>query len=471
MSNNFNWKSFFYSVNNNGIVPVIGNDLSYVKMHKDEVPFIDLSERIKASLIEDGDYYKLNLYDYLALKIWEIYGGSNTPPKKITLNNIVQRLEDLGIGENDIDIAIKSEVATLTDDQIVMDGYRKLIKISGFDTILAVNIDNFLERAFEAEGMHVNPPVNYSIPMSAIDQSKKPDKALVSIYNLMGNIQGNNFASNEEQALEYLFMLQSESETSAKPLFDAIKGKSILLLGCSFPNWFMRFFIRTISKERFKSGRKSKFVASDYTTQDYDLYNFLENNATKVIKIGSSEDPDDDSKSYNNSMEFIDEMYEEYSKSNIGSVRNEIKYKEMVFLSYSWSDKPIVEKIKNEFEKNGVKVFFDDDKLRNGDKFEEVIKEYVTKSDFFIAFISNNSIGDKDRYVYANEWKWATTLVELAVKTNYLRSYIIDDTEPTHQNIPKQMRELDIDTIKDTNDYGPIVRKFIKDNELTLIDS
>lgn len=469
MSNVFNWKSFFYSVNNNGIVPIIGNDLSMVRILKSELSNIDISMSIMESVKKDGNHIIINLYDYLALRIWDIFGYGN-PPKRVTLNSVVQRLEDINVLENDIDNAIKNEVANLTDDQIVMDSYRKLVKIIGFDNILAINIDNFLERAFMAEGIRFNDPVNYCIPISAVDQKKRHDKALVNIYNIMGNIQGNNFATTEEQALEYLYMLQSGSESMAKPLFDAIKGKSILLIGCSLPNWFMRFFLRTISKERFKSSSKSKYVASDRTAQDSDLSNFLENNATKVIRIGSGgDDDDDDDKSYNNSMEFIDEMYAEWIK-NAGIKRNEVRFKESVFLSYSWDDKSIVEKLKNEFEKNGVNVFFDDDELKTGDRFNQVIKKYIKDCDFFVPLISRNAIEDQTRYVYSKEWNCAIVLDDYLEK-EYLRPYILDDTEPTDERIPEGLRNLNIVKISSSDDFGPMVRQFIKENELTSLNN
>ena len=467
MSKKFNWKSFFYSVSNNGIVPVIGNDLSMVRMQRSELPPIQMSPRMKNSIREDGDHIKMYLYDYLALKIWDIF-GEGPPPVRFTLNNVVLQLEELDVLENDIDNAIKNEVSKLTDEQIVLDPYRKLARITGFDTILAVNIDNFLERAFEAEGIKINEPVNYSIPMSAIDQNIKNDKALVNIYNLMGNIVGNNFAATEEQSLEYLFMLQNGSETLAKPLFDAIKGKSILLLGCSFPNWFMRFFLRTISKERFKTSSRSKYVASDHTAQDDDLFSFLENNATKVIRIGSKDDKNDE-RTYNNSLEFIDEMYDEWSKKSEAVTRNEIRFKETVFLSYSWDDKSIVEKIKNEFEKNGVNVFFDDDELKTGDKFNNVIKKYIKDCDYFVPIISDNAIADQSRYVYSKEWNCAIVLDDYLEK-GYLRPYIIDGTAPTDERIPEGLRNLNIVTIEDDSEFGPMVRKFIKENQLTSLD-
>ena len=127
-------------------------------------------------------------------------------------------------------------------------------------------------------------------------------------------------------------------------------------------------------------------------------------------------------------------------------------------------------KIKNEFERNGVKVFFDDDKLRNGDKFADVIKKYVKDCDLFVPLISDNAIKDPKRYVYDIEWRNAIFLAEWNER-NFIRPYIIDDTEPTDDRIPAEIRQRDIDKIDTDTDFGPIVRKFIEDNELTPLDS
>ncbi|NNE75624.1 MAG: toll/interleukin-1 receptor domain-containing protein, partial [Pricia sp.] len=361
----FNWRSFIYNINNNGVVPVIGNDLSMVRFLKEDLTRLGMSNSFIESGVDEGDSVTFNLYDYLASRLWDIYGVGE-PPIVYTIDKVVLQLHKQHVLDNDINNAIKNEVSNLTDEQIFLEPFRKLAEITGFDTILTVNPDNFLERAFEAAEIPVNESVNYSIPLPALDQNKKQDRALVSIYNLMGNIQGYNFALTEEQSLEYLHMLQKGEDTICKDLFDAIKDKAILLIGCSFPDWFMRFFIRIIAKERFKNGIKTKYVACDHTLQDIELSYFLEHNATKVIRIAgptvTKEGLTDGDKVYRDSIEFIDEMHRVW-KEYRGDVVDRIRFKEKVFLSYSWDDKSVVERLKNEFEKNGISVFFDDDAL------------------------------------------------------------------------------------------------------------
>ncbi len=464
----FNWKSFVKIINNNGILPVIGNDLSMVQFPKDEFTGAETTALFETLGTADGNTIRINLYQFVALKLWEDHGNGKIPSPP-TLNNVVLELHKQNVGENEINREIKSYVSGLTDEQIVLEPFRKLCRIPGFDTFLTVNPDNFLERAFGAEDTKFNESMNYSIPLPSMDQDKEQDKALVSIYNLMGNINGFNFAITEEQSLEYLYKLQKGHDKIVSDLFDSIKDKAILLLGCSFPNWFMRFFIRIISKERFKNGIKTKYVACDRTLQDIELSYFLEYNSAKVIRIGADADQDpNEEKVYKDSLEFIDEMYEEWQKNSERS-RNETRFKEVVFLSYSWDDKTVVERLKNEFEKNGVRVFFDDDKLKTGDRYNQVIKKYIKDCDYFVPIISKNAIGNQDRYVYDKEWKSAIVL-DGYKDQSYIRPYIIDDTPPTDDRIPEEIRNINIENIQEVDEFGNTVRKFIKENKLTAID-
>lgn len=468
----FNWRSFIYNINNNAVVPVIGNDLSMVRFLKNELVASGMSTSFMESGMEEGDNITFNLYDYLAFRLWDIYGGGNPPPQ-YTINKVVLQLHKHNVSDNDINNAIKNEVSNLTDAQIFLEPYRKLVEISGFDTILTVNPDNFMERAFEAAEIPVNESVNYSIPLPALDQDRRKDKALVSIYNLMGNIQGYNFALTEEQSLEYLHMLQKGADTVCKELFDAIKDKAILLIGCSFPNWFMRFFIRIIAKERFKNGIKTKYVACDRTLQDIELSYFLEHNATKVIRIGTApmavENESIDERVYKDSIEFIDEMHRVW-KEYTGDLSGRPRFKEKVFLSYSWDDKSVVERLKNEFERNGVGVFFDDDALKVGERYNQTIKNYIKNCDFFVPIISQNAIANKDRYVYDKEWRSAIVLDGYKDKS-YIRPYIIDDTPPTDDGIPEEIRQLNIEKVPELDNLGSVVRNFIRENNLTSLSS
>ncbi len=470
MDHSFNWKAFIYSISNSWVVPVIGNDLSMVRIPKREFTDSTISEIFTDSAIEDGDYIRLNLYNYLAFRLWELYGFGQ-PPESYTLNKVVLQLQKQNILENDINNAIKNVVSKLTDDEIFLDPYRKLARISGFGTILTVNLDNFMERAFEAEGLHVNDSVNYSIPRPATDQDKLPDKALPRIFNLMGNINGYNYAVTEEEYLEYLYMMQNATDSMIKDLFEALKDKAILLIGCSFPDWFMRFFIRIIAKEPYKGGIKTKYVACDRTLQDIELSYFLQNNAIKIIRIGNpSTLGTKEDKVYMNSIEFIDELSAEWTRQAATTTRNQTRFREKLFLSYSWDDKAVVERLKNEFEKHGVQVFFDDDKLKTGDRFNQVIKKYIKNCDYFLPIISKNAIRDKERYVYDKEWRSAIVL-DGYKDESYLRPFIIDETPPTDARIPEEIRNTNIEKVDAANEMDAVVRRFIKENKLTAIDA
>jgi len=466
MDNQFNWKSFVYNINSKAIVPVIGNDLSIIQLTKECIADFENHEILFKLSTEKGDDVQINLYKYLAVRLWDIFEKG---PMTIsaTVNNVALHLMNIDIPENDIILAIRNEISILSPDEIILEPYKRLIRIKGFESFVTVNYDNFLERAFEAEGRHVNKSLNFSIPFPALNPNDRKDPALPKIYNLMGNVEGYNFAITDEQSLEYLYMLQNGIDSIAKELFDSISRKNILLVGSSFPDWFMRFFIRIISNERFKNSVKAKYVACDYTHHDNELKNFLENNATKVIPIDAdlARSSSEGNKFYTNSIEFIDQMYEQCNKSN-ETKKSETHYKETVFISYSWTDKSLAERIKNEFEKNGLNVFFDDDQLKTGDRYNQVIKKYLKECDYFVALISQNAISDQSRYVYDKEWKFAIFFDD---ERRYIRPYIIDETLPTDSRIPEEIRNLNIEKILNFDDLGKVVRKFILENNLTPI--
>jgi len=472
-------KNILNALEGNDLVLVIGNDLSMVRLLKSDITNADVLLKVMDSASTDGEFIRVNINDYLAFTLWSFYEKKEAPTP-FTLNNVVEFLiRENKSSEDDIKAYIIRITKNLTDEQIVLEPFRKLAKISNIETILTVNFDNFLERAFEAEGIKVNPSINFSIQDSNPSNGDiDKDKALTSIFNLMGSIQDSDFAITEEMQLEYLYSLLIGKDAKTKSLFEAVKMKSILLVGCSFPNWFMRFFIRIISKNRYKTGR-SKFVASDRTAKDIDLSSFLENNRTSVIPIGSpalalkNED-----EVYKNTIEFIDELFDKTEKSGKITTKNKPRYKEKIFLSYSWTDKPIIKKIKNEFEKCGVELFFDDDDLRNGENFTETISRYINDCDYILPLISENSISRKDSYVYEKEWTQAMYVEQFKKSSglfregqdNYIRPYIIDKTDPKDNRIPNDIRKRNITSIPSEDSFGPMVRKFIKENNLTEID-
>ena len=448
------------------MVPVIGNDLSIIRFNKKNIDTPGKYKYLMSAGVQvDGEIY-INLYDYLAYCLRAIYVNEELP-SPTSINNVFLHIPKDSASENELNNLIKSEILKLSDDQILLEPYRKLIRMGCFETFVTVNIDNFLERAFVMENKHFNKSRNFSIPTTAVDHNQKYDPALPRIFNLMGSIESYNFALSDEQWLEYVYMLHNENDTIAKELFEAINQKNILLIGSSFPDWFMRFFIRIISKERYKNGVKTKYVACDKTLHESDLMQFLENNAAKVIPIDKIDDLSTLSAVYKNSVKFINKMFSEYMKGNV--VReHETHYVEKVFISYCREDVQVAERIKNEFDKNGVTVFFDEETLKAGDKYNLLIRNHIKDCNFFVALISENAIQEKNRYVYDKEWRSAIVLDSYKEKS-YIRPYIIDDTSPADIRIPEEIRNINIVRILIPDEIPNTIRKFILENNLTLI--
>lgn len=460
----FDWESFKYNVSTSNVIPILGNDLSEIRLAKSSISQSKSYNSIVETGIAEDDCIRINLYKYLAIKLWEIYGKGEPLAHPVNFNSVVLQLLSKNIKPDNIKNAIKNETIKLTDEQIVLSPLRKLIRVNGFENFVTVNIDNFLERAFEAEGKKVNPPINFSIQDADSDPGERSDHALPNIFNLMGNIKWGKFAASDEESLECLYMLKNDSSNKIKALFDILDGKSLLFIGCSFPDWFMRFFIRIVANERYIDSSRDKYVACDHILEDKDLLVFLESNATLVIPIGDN--PAGGGKfPISNSIAFVNEVCEQCCPP-ADKAAAAPHYKELVFLSYSRDDYSIAEKLKNEFDRNGVQVFFDKDSLKTGGDYDDILIKKIKECDYFIALISKNSIGDKNRYVYDTEWSYAITYDN---DKDYLRPYIIDDTSPGEEKIPQRIRKKTINKIENFDDYGPVVRKFIQENNLVPI--
>jgi len=460
MGTTVNWKSLIFNINNQALVPVIGNDLSYISLKAEKYNASEHADLLLRSGEQKDNRLFINLYRYLPVRLWEIF-GKGPLPNKTDLNHITLQLYEEGILENEILTAIRQEIHSLEDDEIWWQPYAQLASIQGFDTIISVNYDHFLERAFELAGRHINASRHFTIPPAAQNPDVRTDPALPIVYNLMGSIEGLNFAVTDEQSLEFLYLQLNSSDLQTRELFNRINRKNLLLIGSSFPDWFMRFFIRILSNERFRNSIKAKMVACNSASYEPELRTFLESNAIRVVPIGNPEQQGE----FPSASAFVDEMFKQNS-NNKARIEKEKKFRENVFISYSRDDKEWATRIRNELEKNGVNVFFDEDDLKTGDHYNQLIRKYLKECDYFLAVISEHAVGDPNRYVYDKEWRYAIFLED---DRHFIRPFIIDQTSPQDSRIPEEIRNLSISSIPDPNELENIIRKFIRENSFTPI--
>ena len=110
------------------------------------------------------------------------------------------------------------------------------------------------------------------------------------VLHLFGKVSSiPDYVVTQEDTLEFIHALQSE-RTRAKRLINELCRSNLLILGCSFPDWLARFFIRLVKAERLLlASGKTDFVVDSKMLGESDLKLFLERFScrTKIVSIAS----------------------------------------------------------------------------------------------------------------------------------------------------------------------------------------
>lgn len=69
---------------------------------------------------------------------------------------------------------------------------------------------------------------------------------------LGGASRERKYALSDEDTLELVHILPTRRHVCPR-LFEAFKGSHLLFLGCGFPDWLARFFMRTMADQRLSS--------------------------------------------------------------------------------------------------------------------------------------------------------------------------------------------------------------------------
>lgn len=158
----------------------------------------------------------------------------------------------------------------------------QLAKIRGFQLFLTTSFDQLLERALERDRGRA--PI--SAPGRRQDLPELDEVSSPVVYHLLGSIAG-NFAFLEKDILESFHTLVSKKPEN---LFGELKGKSLLFLGCGFPDWLARLFIRIVCDEPYRDGQpdRSQIIADEGVTSDDKLRAFLNHYRHTIYRAGSA---------------------------------------------------------------------------------------------------------------------------------------------------------------------------------------
>jgi hypothetical protein len=379
-----------------------------------------------------------SLHSYLAGRLSQRLNIDAGPlPAEGPLNHVISRYLQTGGRREEIYPRLRSIMKEAALD--VPRPLRQLAGIADFTLFVTTTFDSLLERAInEARPATPARAIIYS-PNSLQDLPCEARKlAGPTVFHLLGRLSATpDYVITEEDTLEFLCEMQSEAKRP-QLLFDALKNNHLLLLGCGFPDWLARFFIRLAKGGRLSGQRDWREIIADQTTrQDPNLVLFLQNFSyhTQVFTQGDA-------------VEFVEELSRRYTARRppapidaprpVGpAVAGPDMPAGAVFLSYASQDLPAVQRLADCLTAAGVQVWFDKRQLEAGDLYDAKIRRNIKACSLFVPVVSASTQERLEGY-FRLEWRLAAErAMQIADTVPFILPITIDDTDPQEALVPE----------------------------------
>ena len=314
----------------------------------------------------------------------------------------------------------------------VPEALKMLVEITSFPLFVTTTIDHLLKQALDEARANSYGGARKIVfmPRGVKTEIDLPEDfqhfQTPAVFHLFGasSPTGGTFARTEDDLIEFSWALLDQQYAPHR-LFDYLKQKTILLLGCHFPDWLGRFFIYALKGHRPESAINIYYVSNHL---EPGLEEFLRRNRAKVFRV-------------ENISDFVRELHRRWqtnrpassaSSTPIASYRPTSIKRGSVFLSYAREDRAVVADIKTQLERANIDTWMDESALEPGAEFHQVIQDNIAGASFFISVISRHlDCPEKPgRYIW-KEWKWAEDQNTYRRKDDgFLQPLVIDDTPP-----------------------------------------
>jgi hypothetical protein len=408
------WERLLQYIEDGTVIPVVGQELLTIDKGGIPVPFYDelalrLAERLTVAFPAAAPREPLN---WVTSRFLE--GGGEPERIYSELQRIVRKL------------------GSLTPSPSL----QKLASIEPFRLFVSTTMDSMLAQAINTQrfqGLESTCVVPYS-PGNPQDLPKDVEQSgRTFVYQLLGRVSSmQDYVVTEEDALEFLHHLLF----SARPtrLFGHIQKRHLLILGCCFPTWIVRFLIRASRESRLLMARgKMDVLVDSGTREDVALVNFLQSykTRTEVFDTGTA-------------VDFVDELHAQWTarapqspRPAAGATAAPFVRPGAVFLSYASEDRGVVEQIRDSLEQAGMDVWFDRHDLEPGDDFERRIRFSIEAASLFMPVLSWSCLKRNRRFLQL-EWDYATREARKALASrHFIVPVAIDDLSLSHPDLPE----------------------------------
>lgn len=429
------WDMLLGLMNERNVVPVIGPEL------------------LCAAL---GDNPAAQLYDVWGQALAQRKEIEATPsPDEVPL--LYRIADQLSVSENrqpgDLEYEIDSVIRKQQPPWPLPESLRMLAEIRDFPLYVTTTIDHLMRSALSSSADIRGEPLQIVFnPGGNAVTNDLPEPSILAerptVFHLFGATSTNpgEFAATEDDLVEFSWAL-IDNQYAPKRLYDFLRRKRLLLLGCNFPDWLERFFIHALA------GKRDAQIAVTYVSasRQSGLHDFLRRRFTERSVLPQSP------------VTFVAELYRRWQTRHQEDKQSPIDRGSAapkpsrikpgaVFISYAREDRAKARDIQAQLEAKGIDTWIDD-QLEPGAKFEDIIHDNIERASFFVPLISRAfDLGDTDRLgrFVLKELKFAVEVSQSRpTYEGFLKPVILDDTPADAEFIDRPFRDVSCTYLED----------------------
>ena len=313
-----------------------------------------------------------------------------------------------------------------------------LAAVEGFQLFISTTFDPLLPRAVESASPGGKPEERRGaislrspcpdLPLE-IDKMQRPDQR--HVYQILGRAQSyRDFVVWDDDMFPFLLHLDKQLPL-LKKLSEALQKSHFLVLGLSFADWLLRFFVQVVKHQALSELLGSElFVFERLDPVERDKVVGYFGRLTKQISVFPT-DP----------IEFISELHRRWRKKHPAPVddpyfmnrahRERHRGRGCLFVSYASPDLEIARYVVGQLQKAGCLVWFDKEQLQPGEDWEEGLRKCVEeRCGLFLSIISDHTATRLEGYNIFERKMAAKRREKLADNAVFYLPLRIDDGDP-----------------------------------------
>lgn len=294
--------------------------------------------------------------------------------------------------------------------KVIPESLKKLVSIKQFNLFVNATFTNVLEMALSTyriqeqdsskiKDAYVVANYHAAIPEDLPDAA--PDIFHLHlpkpvIYNLFGthDSQDNEYVLTDADYIELIYDLIERKKIKFPNLFSYMEKGYLLFLGCNFPDWFFRLFVRFCIGDRVDMAKEAttrKAVIDTLVQYDSSRTLFINDYGIQSVNLDCNV--------------LIDEIYRRFEAIGGGQYLVPKTENNKVFLSYCRADYDVVSGVSEQLGAKYIDHFLDTQQLVAGMDLHDTIKREIDNACLVLAFVSNNLSAASDYFCL--EWAYA----------------------------------------------------------------